>query len=71
MDKETRRLYRRMSQKDAEIGGLKNQIRYLQDAINRGGWDISPCKVCNENVVCLPDGLPLCEECAGKEMSEH
>jgi len=36
----------------------------LQDAIERGGYDLSPCGSCGNPVVCIPDGLPLCEACA-------
>lgn len=38
----------------------------LRAAIKRGGFDVSPCRLCGETVVCIPDGLPCCEEC-GKE----
>ena len=36
----------------------------LMEAIERGGWDISPCGDCGRPVVCIPDGLPMCEACA-------
>lgn len=41
----------------------------LQDAIDRGGYDLSPCGSCGNPVVCIPDGLPLCESCALEESS--
>lgn len=39
----------------------------LQDAIERGGYDLSPCGSCGNPVVCIPDGLPLCEACAERD----
>lgn len=45
-----------------------NLAKELQAAIDRGGWDISPCMTCGLPVVCLPDGLPSCEACARKEV---
>lgn len=39
----------------------------LKAAIFRGGYDISPCKYCSKDVVCIPDGLPMCEPCALKQ----
>lgn len=43
-----------------------NSAVLMLQAIDRGGWDISPCGGCGDPVVCLPDGLPMCESCAGK-----
>lgn len=37
------------------------------DAIDRSPYDVSPCMVCGLPVVCLPDGMPMCEPCARKE----
>jgi hypothetical protein len=42
-------------------------IKKLQKMIDRSGFDVSPCQICNEDVVCIPDGLPMCESCAQKE----
>lgn len=39
----------------------------LTRAIERGGFDLSTCLRCGELVVCIPDGLPMCEGCAGDE----
>jgi len=39
----------------------------LHDAIDRGGYDMSPCGSCSNPVVCIPDGLPLCEACAERD----
>lgn len=43
----------------------------LMRAIERGGFDLSPCMRCGELVVCIPDGLPMCEGCAGDEHAEQ
>jgi len=49
-----------------EQRGELDQLRDYKAAIDRGGWDISTCRDCNELVVCLPDGFPMCESCATK-----
>jgi hypothetical protein len=36
----------------------------LRKAIADGGFDLSPCGNCGTPVVCIPDGLPMCETCA-------
>ena len=38
----------------------------LVAAIDRGGYDVSACMICQELVVCIPDGIAMCEECAEK-----
>ena len=38
----------------------------LRAAIERSGYDVSPCMICQELVVCIPDGLPICRYCAEK-----
>lgn len=43
----------------------------LMRAIERGGFDLSPCIRCGELVVCIPDGQPMCEGCAGEEHAEQ
>lgn len=60
------------------IEKLKNQTIELNQkndallaAISRGGSDISPCRVCGEPVVCLPEGLCLCDACSAKEEDEQ
>lgn len=42
-------------------------IEALQTAIFDGGFDLSPCRVCGKVIVCIPDGVPVCETCAAKE----
>lgn len=52
---------------DAPITKELKKLREYKAAIDRGGWDISPCRLCNELVVCIPDGLPMCESCGTSE----
>lgn len=54
---------------DAMLDNVKMKADLLSNAIDAGGWDLSPCGGCGTAVVCLPDGLPLCEACALKESS--
>ena len=42
-------------------------IRTAVQAIEAGGYDLSPCGQCGKPVVCIPDGLPMCEGCARKD----
>ena len=52
---------------NAMLDSVQVRRDYLESAIDAGGWDLSPCGMCGTAVVCLPDGLPLCEDCARKE----
>jgi len=38
----------------------------LKDAYDRSGLDISCCSDCQAEVICIPDGMPLCQPCAEK-----
>jgi hypothetical protein len=38
----------------------------LVAAIDRGGYDVSRCRICQQLVVCIPDGLAMCKQCAEK-----
>jgi hypothetical protein len=38
----------------------------LNAILVRSGMDLCPCRVCDETVICIPDGLALCKDCAGK-----
>ena len=42
----------------------------LTAAIERSGYDVSPCLICQEPVICIPDGLAMCRECAEKVSKE-
>ena len=35
-------------------------------ALDRSGYDVSVCMDCGAPVVCIPDGMPMCEPCAVK-----
>lgn len=37
--------------------------RTFQAALDRSPYDICPCQGCGEPVVCVPDGMPMCEGC--------
>lgn len=43
---------------------LAKWIEDIEAAIDGGGLDVSPCRGCSRSIVCLPDGLPMCESCA-------
>lgn len=58
---ELRELQARLSGEDA--AAISRAI-ITAEAIDRGGWDMSPCMGCSLPVVCIPDGLPMCESCA-------
>lgn len=45
--------------------------RAIRDAYDRSGLDLSPCCECGLPVVCVPDGMPMCEACAIKEGEEQ
>lgn len=51
------------------FGRLLKMAEDLLGAIARSGLDLSPCRICGEAVVCVPDGLPTCEQCAKMEAS--
>lgn len=39
-------------------------------AFDRSGYDISPCTVCGAPVVCIPDGLAVCNPCLQKAVGQ-
>jgi len=42
-------------------------IKFHADAYRRSTFDISPCVVCGEPVVCCADGMGgMCEDCVGE-----
>ena len=45
-------------------------VTLLLAAIERSGFDVSPCRNCGEPVVCIPDGLAMCKDCAEKASKE-
>lgn len=50
----------------AALEVLTQHHRALDGAIKRSGFDVSPCQICNQLVVCIPDGLAMCKPCAEK-----
>lgn len=40
---------------------------WLKATVDRSGLDISHCLACGRPVVCIPDGLPMCEPCAKEQ----
>ena len=38
----------------------------LWAAVERSGYNVSPCLICQELVVCIPDGIAMCRHCAEK-----
>jgi hypothetical protein len=48
------------------INELHQIIGFLHGAITRSGMDLAPCKSCGQLVVCIPDGLACCKDCAEK-----
>lgn len=61
------RARKRVDTQGKELRMLRDKVSMYQEAVNRGGFDLSVCGGCNEPVVCLPDGLPICADCAKKE----
>ncbi|MFY8201487.1 MAG: hypothetical protein ACOVLE_12495 [Pirellula staleyi] len=51
-------------EKEKAMGQIDSDALSL--AIERGGYDVSPCLICQELVICIPDGLAMCEKCAEK-----
>lgn len=47
-----------------------NELESLRGMIERSGFDISDCGVCGDPVVCIPDGMPMCEACAKSDEGE-
>lgn len=63
---ECRELIELIDQQRRRIEELEPEIDY-KAMIVRGGLDMSPCMKCGEIVACLPDGMPMCCECADEE----
>ena len=52
---------------ESEVMDLRRHRDELALAIEIAGMDISPCGKCCLPVVCIPDGLPMCQRCAEEE----
>ncbi len=53
--------------RESQMARLRQRVAELEATIARSGMDISCCKLCNKMVVCIPDGLPMCDACAAEE----
>ena len=51
----------------AEVEHLREQVALHAAALARSEFDMGPCRICGEAVVCVPDGLPVCHECGDRE----
>ena len=51
----------------AALAELLSRWDGLTAAVADGGWDLAPCMVCSRPVICVPEGLAMCVECAAKE----
>jgi hypothetical protein len=49
------------------IRALNLDAEVIKQAFVRSDLDICPCMRCDLPVICIPDGLPMCPECAAKE----
>jgi hypothetical protein len=47
------------------------KLRDTSEAYQRSGLDISPCMKCGKAVVCLPDGMPMCQACGEAIEAEY
>jgi len=47
----------------SEVESLRASVEMYRSALARSPYDINLCMVCGEPVVCVPDGMPLCENC--------
>lgn len=53
------------------VVGAARTLAKAYDAINQAlqhsPFDIAPCRSCGRPVVCLPDGMPCCNDCGAPE----
>jgi len=42
------------------------QLERLMEAIEYGGFDLSPCSKCFRPIVTIPDGISICKNCVEK-----
>ncbi len=57
---------RESAAREAERDELAALGAILQAALKRSPYDVGPCGECGEPVVCIPEGLALCNACAAK-----
>lgn len=42
------------------------ELEIISEIADRSGMDLSCCRQCGKTVICIPDGLALCKQCAEK-----
>ena len=52
------------------VAELTEKSNDLDALLNRSGFDLSECVSCGTSVICIPDGLALCKQCAEKAGGE-
>jgi hypothetical protein len=62
-DKEIASLRQQLSAAEERAGKAEDREKIWSDGAKAGGLDLSPCMICGDPVVCLPDGMPMCESC--------
>lgn len=60
-----------LSKAEAALSKAEAEIDALDEAIDRGGYDVAPCMVCGKAVVAVPDGLPCCMGCAKADLKRR
>lgn len=50
------------------LADAQEACRVALAAIHAEGLDLAPCSVCGKVLACIPDGLPMCEECLREAM---
>lgn len=54
----------------ADMPELQSRLDSVLADVKAADLDLSRCE-CGKVVVCIPDGLPMCEKCAEKESAEQ
>ena len=53
-----------MSDQNEKLNDSEFTAKWLVDLLDRSGLDVAPCRLCENTVICVPDGLALCKACA-------
>lgn len=53
-----------MSKQKEESTDSELLAKWFIDLLDRSGLDVSPCRLCENTVICIPDGLAICKACA-------
>lgn len=54
-----------------QLRKARAELGELRGALSLSAFDVSPCGACGLPVVCIPDGLPMCEPCAKRAEREQ